>query len=382
MASFVKQMSLTFGKAIRPAPLRYAILAYSTLRLPQEQLRHGFEDYLRKAKNELWRRVNMPDKLQDADVFAAMILAWVSLCKGLSESATHAHGGLSMLDCLSGVRKIGSSSDLLALFAPLIRDNMSSILTIGGGPPPIIASGPSTILPRPVSVFTQRVNYYRELCRTGTPAEAWQPTEVETTYNYLRGAVGFSIRGLKSVAIMERDRVDRIERTQAINHISVYIQGKLEDDDFRRMFAQLGESFRRHQSHGTDSRDSKLGAELQVLRFLSMGIQALELLRSIFEGPGETIKEGFGSHRTAVLAARLHSVAQSTGHPLEALKYYRDIFYCSLSLCGILLSPIEPYECKIPLSVYILMTSCLANKSTGRMSDVRNSKMYEILVDV
>jgi len=135
-----------------------------------------------------------------------------------------------MLDHLSCGKQVG---DLLARFAQSILDNVNNIFSRHGAP---------TRLP---STFGERLVYYQELCRTGSPPEAWRPTEMETTHNYLRGAITRATATIGDLTTMEPNGDTDGQRAEIVRVITGYIKTKLEDVEFRQTFANLGESFMR-----------------------------------------------------------------------------------------------------------------------------------------
>jgi hypothetical protein len=377
-ASFVKQMVLAFGMPIQYAPLRNAILAYSTLHFPSPHTLGNLnvEFYTAKASSMLLRRVKTPRILNDADVFAAMMLAWIAGCKGwTAESLTHGYGCLSImhhLDSTSG-REMGRLSRHLAFFTPLILDNVASVLSLAGSRNP---TGAVT--------FRHRATYYEELCRTGSPPEAWQPPKVEACYNHLRGALLLVLRTLTKAVKMEYDGVCEGDKMAVTEHIIQYIKRKMTDVDFRRELHNLLEM----AADGESTAAIRPQAQVQILQFLSMGLQSLELLLSIFEGA--TISGGLASYQTTDIASRLHSATQLAGSPLNSLVYYRDIWLGSLSLCGMVLHAQEPYECTFVGILLINTGSWLIGQLEGNgiwelakyLKLWRTRGTYEALIDL
>jgi hypothetical protein len=374
LASFIKQMAVTFGVSIRPAPLRHAVLAYAALHFPAQQSRRNVEYHCGKASSVLLKRLDNPNQIADSDVFAAMVLAWIELCRGsTADSLVHAYGCMSMLEVLDNGRLPGRASDLLATFAPLILDNMNSVLAVGGALPQKPSAG------KPSS-FGQRLIYYQELCRTGSPPEAWQSTVLETMHNYFRGAIGSVIVELRQIATLERNGAVDGASVRAAQSALEYIKAKTEDPDFRRTFAGLGRTFR-------EKKESGEVAELQLLRFQSTSLQALELLQSIIQG--QNVLQGITSDNTLAIAERLLSSTEASRRPVEELWYYRDAYYCHLPLCGLVLTPEEPYECNFPSPYENLNTvgwivgeleECGMYKTTKMLKLWWRARNYETLI--
>jgi hypothetical protein len=247
---------------------------------------------------------------------------------------------------------------------------MNSVLEVGGASSTTFASDQP-------SSFRQRLAYYRELCRTGSPPQAWQSTAVETTHNYLRFAIGSAIVELKNIAILERNGVDHHDRAQAVKSTVDYIKMKTEDHDFRQTFADLGRLFRELKLKESGKVETP---ELQLLRFQSTGLQTLELLQSIVEC--QNTMQGIDLHNSVAIAARLLSGTESAGRPVDGLWYYRDAYYCHLPLCGMVLTPEEPYECTVLVKWKLINHSCLGSRGTGRLWNAQNFKDVKIMVEI
>jgi len=320
MASFIKQMAITYGGSIRPTSLRYAVLAYGAFKFPSTERDDRSEDYARKAQHELLRRVSKPACLRDFDVFAAMILAWICVYKGRTEtSIIHADGCLTMLRLLlkDNNRRL---TNILAIFSPLVVDNLTSIFNMAGQDFPIRKT--------PLN-FTHRYLYYELLCQTGSPKDAWQPVDIEATYNTIRGAMGVVFQALGRVTLRESS-------SEKANHTTMirYINRKLDDDGFKRLLKTLESQIHTDEMHDPES---------QLIRYLALGRLSLNILLTIFKH--QTILQGIDGYDTAFLGARLQAGIHEAGRPRPELYHYRDMFYASAALCGIIVKPSRPYEC-------------------------------------
>src|SRR5579862_1304825 len=133
MASFVKQMAVAFGMTLTPLTLRHAVLAYSMALEHRGQNAERLEFHMATAVIRLLQKVRNPISIDDADIFATMILAWVGMRKGMvRESITHSNGGLSLLNHLSQVGNFAIKFPLLDVFEPLLRDNFNTVLATYG----------------------------------------------------------------------------------------------------------------------------------------------------------------------------------------------------------------------------------------------------------
>jgi hypothetical protein len=232
-AAFISQIAIAFGHSIRPTPLRYAILAYGYLNFPRPGRLERFEAYAQLASNALLRRIKSPELLQDADCFAAMLLAYSCMVKGATvESVVHAGGCVAILQHLYRRRRSRPYSDILTMFAPFTIDQVTSILKMAEQPFPLLDFN------RPP--FAERRTYYQLLCKTGCPT-AWLPGDTEATYNHLRGTMAVSLGMMKTIATLatrgsanNADKI-RLEREELIS----YLHRKLDDPGFQQTFKAL-----------------------------------------------------------------------------------------------------------------------------------------------
>jgi hypothetical protein len=323
-ASLIKRMATAFGMTITPRPLRHAIIAYACIQLPPEQFAEQLEDHSSLAFRALRLKLDRPDLLIDGDVFAALMLAWTAVCRGsLSVAALHARGCLLMLTAISSRKQDSSNTRLLRIFSPFILDDMSTIISMGGD------SAQPTEAPRRSS-FSERLGYYRELCHTGTPSEAWQEPLLEATYNYLRGAVGGVVHSLKHIATAEECGNETSER---LTTLVEYITTKTKDVDFESTMAAFSHAL--SQEGNLTSRRSP--SELQLMGYQSLMFDVLRFVLAILKAPN--LREGLSSSSARDLGRDLYYIARTHGRPLECLSYYGDLFYCSLALIGMVLHP-------------------------------------------
>lgn len=309
-ASMIKRMATAFGTGIAPLPLRHAIIAYACIQQSPNTNIEQFETHNAIAVQSLRIRIARPEVLIDGDAFAAMMLAWTALCRGSQKEAEmHAHGCLSML----GELLARQGSPLLTVFIPLIRDDMSTLISMGE----------QSVAPRRTS-FSERLGYYHELCHTGTPSEAWQFPRLEATHNYLRGAIGAVIHSLRHIATRERDGHDS---SRLVKTLVEYITSKIDDPDFRNMLTTFDEALLR------PARGQKI-SERQLMGYQLMGSQTLSLVLLVLETQG--LLDGFSSLSAQRLSQRIYSSAIIHGRPSYCLRYYGDLYYCVISLNGII----------------------------------------------
>jgi hypothetical protein len=324
-ASFFKQMAKTYGKSIRPKPLRYAMLAYSAFNYPRSGSEERYRTYLGGAYHELRQRFALATDLQDSDAFTAMILAWISICAGnTAEAKAHGYGCIRVLKHIPE----DESSAILVRFRPLIADNISSVLNMAG-------DAPSSDLPN--FSFNHRLLYYQLLCETGTPRHAWQPPEIEVTYNYLRGALGMVLHSLQAIVSQEF-----LFTNVPHDNVLQYLHTKLKGSQFLQTYSSIENLLRDGNEHE--------GPRYQIVQFLSIGCMSLQLLQAISES--QNTLDGINGHAAAFIGARLQTAIRTAGTPLLELYYYRDLYYIGCALCGLLLRPSEPYQGIYPAEKY------------------------------
>ena len=317
-ASLLKQMAVAFGRIISPAPLRYAILTYAALNRQDKIKGLHYKD---KALRALRTRLNR--KIVDSDVFAAQMLGWIACCQGSNKEALiHATGSRLMLSHLSGRETQAESSVALRLFKPLILDDMNYIVRICG-------ESPRSVPSRGGSSFAQRLAYNQELCRTGTPSEAWQSPPLETVHNYLRGAIGCAIVLLKNIAIKEENGTSVLERNAEANQIIDYITAKIEDNVFKDTLASSKQSLP----------TAKTQLEAQLIQYQSVGLQCLKLMLAILEP--STILLGLESAQAITIAAQILSATKISG---PSTLYYKDTYCCHLSLGAMVVPSADLFE--------------------------------------
>jgi len=319
MASFVKQMALSFGMAISPQALRHAILAYAALRKvdSSDESEEQLQLCMAKSSSGLLRKIIKREGIVDADVFAAMLLAWVAMRKGVAyESIAHANGGLALLTYLLRKDPQLFLSPLLKTFEPLLRDNFNTVLAKYG----VLDTSSEDSRP---SSFAQRKEYFRPLCHTGSPPEAWLTADLEVTYNYLRGALNQSFITLKELATLETTPDYATTRASIANDILGYLQAKLEDTQFQVTLAALDKTVESSRRQGKP-----------LVRYLKIALRSLELLReSAFRK--ERILDGLVSDENHQLGSDILHAIKEAGSPGHHLRYYRDIYFINLLLCAL-----------------------------------------------
>ena len=328
-ASLIKRLAMAFGTAITPLPLRHAILAYTCLQLQSELFAEQWESHDRIARRTLRIKCARRDLIIDGDVFAAMMLAWTALCRGShKDAASHAHGCLSLLSIISSTEGDTKVSPLLKVFKPFILDDMSTIISMAGD------SVQPAKAPRRSS-FSERLTYYHELCHTGTPSEAWQTPKLETTYNYLRGAIGGALHSLRNIVTVEGAGLDA---SSGIKILEDYITEKVTDPDFRETLI----SFDQALLYPTWRARRPNRSESQLMGYQTIGLEVLYLILSILERP--TILEGLTSPGARRLSRQIYSAATLHGRPVESLSYYCDLYYCIISISAMTMAESQQRE--------------------------------------
>jgi len=271
----------------------------------------------------LRRKVQEPARITDCDALAAMFLASTALSrKKVDEAVVHARGCLKILDHLRDSR---CHSAFLGTFTTYILDDMKSIISRSKGAP---------VTPR--SGFSERLVYYRELCKTGTPRDAWHQPRLETLHSYLWGSLSGCLRSLRRIVIQEGNGINCDGNRQALAR---YLKAKLNDGGFNETFTAL---------LNQDNRSNEPENKLKCYQFI--GAQVLAFVLHLLDHPA-SIVEGLHSHETRVLAEQIHLSAMKYGNGEPTLKYHSGVYSYYIAVVGLAVavySDAQANECKTP----------------------------------
>jgi hypothetical protein len=324
LASLLKQFAVAYGASIQPSTLRHAILAYAAWSLPEEDIEKR-ELYKGQACRSLIKKLNYPSQIEEADVFAAFLLAWLALQEldyTSTESGVHAKGCVALLTQLSQNAHTKSLSPLLELFEPFIWDGIFVISAA--------VRGEIANTPKRITTFEQRVKYFVQLCWTGTPTEAWQSPTIEALHNQLGHLLSSLFCSLRYAAIKELAG-DIEERNNIVVDVVSYVKAAIDDHDMQEAL-----SLREATLKATVERvtlDEQL-SECQATEF-----HFVELLLSILEP--STCLQGLSSPRTTTLGAELLADLKSQRPRIGAMQYYDFYRILHIFLGGLCL----PREC-------------------------------------
>lgn len=295
-ATYFKQLALVYGTAISHRSLRHAILAYAASELPPDTFRQKMEYHKSRVCGILIQKLNRPENICDADVFATCVLAWTAwwFWSG-SEFLAHAKGCLSMLAFLSESSKERPLSDMLIVFGPYVMDGLDFLFSRDGAYIPRF--------PDQRTMFREHFRYCQVFSRTGAPVDTWQfpaMRALRVTFDHrLKGAAWW----LRHAAIKELEGDSQTVMSIARRVVSA-INEDLSDLDLQRAICEVIE-----QSH-----DVKNGTFKDVLKkWAWIHWQCIQLVLAIFDAP--TILQGFDSLPAITSARKVVSAWSFQGKP-------------------------------------------------------------------
>jgi hypothetical protein len=316
IASFFKQLARVYGEFIPYESLRHAILACTAVELLPEN--EGLEtmEYHKMRASSCIRKLISNGAIQDADVFAAFLLAWATYgdSNGLSESLVHARGCGAMMRHVSAT---GADTTFLQIFRGLLWDKISWMI--------LTADSSQLASSTPFSSFGNRVRYYEQLCITGTPVWAWKSAPLEAVHDYLCDLLRTSLVWFHDIAIAESGCTLGIATVPV--GIANYIRERISDFELKNvLFNTLSK----------DNRSIIPDGDKQIIQLQFAQLKTINLLRRIFESP--TILEGIDTAQTMFIAERLLCDMQTQPRLSPPLTdYYQDYSLIGIALAGLTL---------------------------------------------
>jgi hypothetical protein len=319
-ASCCKQFAIEYGIAISHASLRHAMLATAACEHPSIHMKQQIEYHKREACRQLIRSIETPS---DGDVFAANMLVWVALQQGLeTEALSHVKGFLAMNKHLKGGERL--TSNMLQIFEPLILDDAILIFSTLGE----LSMFRYYDLK---STFKKRKSYFHELCRTGTPPEAWQSPSLQALVTHLGELLTCSVSWLNHIGLTKFSR--HTDRKVMIDQVTHLIKSELSDTELQRDLVILEQQ----QFHQT-LRDT----ENQLANHAFVELRTMELLIIALEAP--TLPEGLDNPRSKAIAISLLSTLRIIGAPIRCPKYYNLYYHLQIGVAALALSRNEISE--------------------------------------
>ena len=281
MPHFIKLVAVEYGPAIPDPSLRNAIVAWAAQCLPPEQFQRKFELYRFKARRNLITKLRAPDTVGPPDIFAAILLAWLSHCSSPVESAAHTSGCMSMLRYLANSLKHKPLSRLLSALEPLVWDTLN------------VLNGVSALsITGHRKTFNEVARCFEDLPWTGIGPRPRLGNRVQALYMYINRLFLVSFSWLKSGGLCEDGRDSSVEL------IVQHMKTQLGDFEFRATLASLGTS----SPHQYDIYEAIRGSAYYAK------LHAVELLLVAFE---ERPILSFSSPNAIALANSILEFAQS-----------------------------------------------------------------------
>jgi hypothetical protein len=183
------------------------------------------------------------------------------------------------------------------------------------------------------SNFRQHVDYYHELCRTGTPHEAWQSPNLEAVTSTLRTLFGIAINSLVYNAVL--DDTDS-ERKARVDHVLRQIRTDLADQDFWSTFSVMQPALL-----GTPAESIVFESVLKAYNIVQ--VQCVQLAQVILEAPSSV--QGFNSVEAMTISKALLSSWRPQRYLMTGqMGFYDHYFYHQLVLGAIALPKEEVFD--------------------------------------
>jgi hypothetical protein len=258
--------------------------------------------------------------IQDADVFAAFLLAWATYrdSAGVPESLKHARGCGDMMRYISSS---GADTPFLQIFKFLVWDKISwMILTADSSRFSSVA---------PLSSFGHRVRYYEQLCITGTPVGAWKSAPLEAVNDYLCDLLRTSLVWFHDIVIAES--------SYSLGAVSIpagmanYIRERISDFELQNVLFNMQQSLRKDNGSMISDEDK------EVIQLQFAQLQTINFLNTILLSP--TILERINTAQTTFAAEQLLRNMQAQPRLSSPLTdYYHDYSLLGIALAGLTLS--------------------------------------------
>ena len=157
VGAMIKCLSSVYGLSLPTGPLRYAVLALSSLCLSGRLDVEPIQDYFGKTRVSLITRLASPHVVDETDLLATFILAVLESLRSPSrEIRIYVQGCSSMLQALVSDSRV---SVVLKIFGPLVFDYLSLIQFWSQSDPTETFRARRHIIFGQRNLFLQRLNY-------------------------------------------------------------------------------------------------------------------------------------------------------------------------------------------------------------------------------
>lgn len=287
MPHFIKLVAVEYGPAIPDPSLRYAIIAWAAQRLPPEQFQRKFELHRFKARRNLIIKLRSPHTVGPPDIFAAILLAWLSQCSSPDESVAHTSGCISMLQYLANSLKHKPLSRLLSALEPLVW----GILNVFQGVSELSITGHR-------KTFTEVVRCFEGLPWTGIGPMPRLGNRVQALYMYINRLFLVSFSWLRTSVACEVGLDVCIDGVSSVELMVQHMKTELGDPEFRATLASLGNSSPPRFDIYEALRSSAYSAKSHAVELLLVAFEERPIL-------------SFSSPRAIALATEILEFAQS-----------------------------------------------------------------------
>lgn len=319
--AFVRQVAKAYGEDLPHLTLRHSILAFAASLLPQADFKVQSEFHIQKATQALIKQTSNPNKLQEADLFAAGMLMWVLWIKNRPNNAMkHAMGIMVMLQHFKELARDsnGGVSDMLKVFAPLVYGEARFYGALG-----LDSSIPSSLFQQRTT-FIERVKYQYELTLSGSSTIPWLSSNCQALIDAL-----WDIQWLLLSYVLGLTK----ENSEAATHLPSgleYVKEEYNDADLQIAIAQLKER--------TDHSTTGNAIEDDVINYLRIKKLSIDLLLCVLNLLN--ISNGFTSPEAYAIAQEQLALASQTPVNRDGLthEFYTWTYVIDLGLTGLALT--------------------------------------------
>jgi hypothetical protein len=220
-----------YGAAISSESLRHAMLARAAIYLPPADFSQRHEHHKQSAWRALIKKTQNQEAINEADVFASCLLAAIAWRNQSNEERLiHHRGCLTLMNILAKQSAQRPVSDLLANFAPYIRDMLNLYDTLVS-----IMSLESLKFPLPQQrmTFKQRLRCFEMGRKSGLHNSAIE----EAALDLLNDLFVISVACILRVA--KQEMVNNFERDSVIEQVARHVMTQLSDVELRHVFRSM-----------------------------------------------------------------------------------------------------------------------------------------------
>lgn len=322
----MRQVAKAYGEDLPHLSLRHSILAFAASLLPPADFELQSEIHIQKATQALIKQTSNPNKVQEADFFAAGMLMWVLWIKNRPDNALkHAMGIMVMLQQFMERAKKdesegkGGISDMLKVFAPLVYSEARFYGALG------LDSEISPELFKQRTTFAQRVKYQSELIFSGSETVPWLSGTGQGLIDALWDIQWLLLSYV--LALTTGDEVAVANLPSALENV----KAEYNDPDLRLAIRQLEENAV-HKLSGENP------VEDEVMSYLRIKKLSIDLLICVLDS--SEVLEGFTSPAAYAIAQEQIALGAQARIQREGIahEFYTWTYVIDLGITGLALA--------------------------------------------